>query len=288
MTLSIAYLGPEGTYSQLATLAYRQSRLATTAEPVATLPYPSISRALEATAKGETTLTLVPVENSIEGGVTVTLDMLWRLDNLHIQQAVVMPICHALVSHAPTPADIKVVYSHPQALSQCQRWLDRHMPAVALVPTSSTAEGIQQLQQDPHAASIGSEWAAHLYHLPVLVHNINDYDENHTKFLVLGHSTHTQGQVSSLAFSLSVNAPGALQTVLQIFAQHGVNLSRIESRPTKKSLGDYLFFVDVDASIDVLTQNNVIVEMKRCTETLRIFGSYDVIHLSPQVYDIML
>jgi len=288
MTLSIAYLGPEGTYSQLATLAYRQSLLARGTESIVIQPYPSIARALEATATGETSLTLVPVENSIEGGVTVTLDMLWRLDNLHIQQALVMPICHALVSHAPTPAAIKVVYSHPQALSQCQRWLDRHLPEVALVPTSSTAEGIQQLQQDPQAASIGSEWAAHLYDLPVLVHNINDYDENHTKFLVLGRPSHTQGQVSSLAFSLSVNAPGALQTVLQIFAQHGVNLSRIESRPTKKSLGDYLFFVDVDTSIDGLVQKHVIAEMKRCTETLRIFGSYDVQRFSSQVYDLVI
>lgn len=281
MTVTIAYLGPEGTYSQLAALAYSLDLERQGEESVALRAFPSIPKAIQATATGDTTLTIVPVENSIEGGVTTTLDTLWRLNALRIHHALVMPIRHGFLSYAAGLADIRTVYSHPQALSQCQNWLERWVPQAALVATSSTTEALQHLADDPTIGAIASEWAAQLYDLPLLTHNINDHVDNCTKFWVLGLPdsavSQTPGAYTSLAFTLPVNAPGALLKPLQVFANHAINLSRIESRPAKRALGDYLFFVDLE--IDGHPDQNLtaIQELDQYTERLIDFGSYDLI-----------
>ncbi|MFH7242950.1 MAG: prephenate dehydratase [Spirulina sp.] len=281
MTVTIAYLGPEGTYSQLAALAYsleleRQQKI-----PVTLRAFPSIPKAMQATADGETTLTIVPVENSIEGGVTTTLDTLWRLETLRVHRALVMPIRHGFLSYAPDLGHIRTVYSHPQALSQCQNWLERQVPQAALVPTSSTTEALQHLADNPNIGAISSEWAAQLYDLPILAHDINDLADNCTKFWVLGppNSVVAQptGTYTSLAFTLPINAPGALLKPLQVFAHHAINLSRIESRPAKRALGDYLFFVDLEADCHQDKTLKAIAELKLCTEQLMDFGSYDLV-----------
>lgn len=286
MITTIAYLGPEGTYSQLAALAY-SIELEKGAGIVSRLKsFPSIPRSLQATAQGATTLTLVPVENSIEGGVTPTLDTLWQLKRLKIHQAMIMPIHHGLLSYAPNLEAVKVVYSHPQALSQCQLWLEQQLPWATLVPTSSTAEPLQHLSDSPTIAAVSSAWAAELYDLPVLAQNINDHSDNCTKFWVLGLEDSQDNQTqpnleshTSLAFSLPINAPGALLQPLQVFAQHGINLSRIESRPAKRALGEYVFFVDLEASIQEIRTQTAIQALATCTETLINFGSYNLVSL---------
>ena len=281
MTLTLAYLGPKGTYSQLAALAYSLELEQQRQESVILRAFPSIPKAMQATATGETTLTIVPVENSIEGGVTTTLDTLWRLETLRVHRALVMPIRHGFLSYASGLDQIHTVYSHPQALSQCQNWLEQQVPQATLVPTSSTTEALQHLADNPTIAAIASEWAAELYDLPILAHDINDLADNCTKFWVLGPPDSlvapAAGTYTSLAFTLPVNAPGALLKPLQVFSHHAINLSRIESRPAKRALGDYLFFVDLEADCHQDKTLQAIQELSQCTEQLMDFGSYDLI-----------
>ncbi|HHP7246296.1 MAG TPA: prephenate dehydratase [Elainellaceae cyanobacterium] len=281
MPISIAYLGPPGTYAEAAALACAAWLTQTQGEAPLLIPYPSIFQTLQATASHQTQLTVVPVENSIEGSVSITLDTLWRLDILRIQQAIVLPISHALLSHAASIETIQSVRSHPQALAQCQGWLEKHLPTVKLIPTSSTTEALQHLAQDVSVGAIASQRAAQLYCLPVLAHPINDHPDNCTRFWVMGLQNSKTGSHSSLAFSLPQNVPGSLVKLLQIFADRNINLSRIESRPTKRSLGEYLFFIDVEASLTSDAVQSALHELREQTETLKIFGTYDIMKAQP-------
>ena len=289
MVVSIAHLGPQGTYAEAAALAYaRWLKQQHKGQEVRLHAYPSIAQTIHATASGETNLTVAPVENSIEGGVTITLDTLWKLDKLQIQHALVLPISHALLSRAETLATIHKVYSHPQALAQCQRWLTQFLPNVDLIPTNSTTEGLQHLEQNPTIAAISSKWAAKLYTLPILAYPINDHSDNCTKFWILSLQPSSQGSHTSIAFSLPVNAPGALIKPLQLFAATNINLSRIESRPAKRSLGDYRFFVDLESGISQPHTQAALKALESCTETLKIFGSYETLpigHNGPEKID---
>ncbi|MGJ3247806.1 MAG: prephenate dehydratase [Elainellaceae cyanobacterium] len=276
MPISIAYLGPPGTYAEAAALACAAWLTQTQRETPLLIPYPSIFQTLQATASHQTQLTVVPVENSIEGSVSITLDTLWQLDTLRIQQAIVLPISHALLSHAASIEAIQSVHSHPQALAQCQGWLEKHLPTVKLIPTSSTTEALQHLDQNISVGAIASQRAAQLYRLPILAHPINDHPDNCTRFWVMGLQNCATGSHSSLAFSLPQNVPGSLVKLLQIFADRNINLSRIESRPTKRSLGEYLFFIDVEASLSSDAVQSALHELREQTETLKIFGTYSV------------
>lgn len=280
MSLSIAYLGPTGTYTEFAALTCAHWLKQTTNQDVILEPYPSIARAIKAVSSGQTQLAVVPVENSIEGGVTVTLDTLWQRDNLQIQKALVLPISNALLSHAKTLESIQTVYSHPQPLAQCQGWIESFLPSVDLIPTNSTTEALKHLENS-QAAAIASQRAAQLYNLPVLAHPINDHPDNCTRFWVLGLEPSMEGTHTSLAFSFPANLPGALAKAIQIFAQRTINLSRIESRPTKRSLGEYLFFIDIEADQRDSSVQSALAELGNYTETLKVFGSYAVLPVQP-------
>jgi prephenate dehydratase len=277
MSISIAHLGPAGTYAESAALAHSVWLQKHTGQVATLHPYGSIAQAIRAAAQGETQAAVVPVENSIEGSVTVTLDTLWQLDQLYIQQALVLPIAHALLSTALTIDAIEVVYSHPQALAQCQAWLERFLPSVPLVPTNSTTEALKSLKNNPQAGAISSQRAALLYELPMLAYPINDHPDNCTRFWVLSLEPPQSGSQISLGFSLPANTPGALVKPLQIFAQRQINMSRIESRPTKRSLGDYLFFIDLEADLASSVVQSAFAELQTCTETIKILGSYDIL-----------
>ncbi len=278
MTVSIAHLGPPGTYAEQAALAYTNWVQQETGREAMLCPYPSIAQTLKAVVQAQADFAVVPVENSIEGSVTVTLDMLWQLDTLQIQLALVLPIAHVLLSHAQSLETIQTVYSHPQALAQCQLWLEQFLPSVELISTNSTTEALQQLERDTKTGAIASLRAAQLYNLPILASGINDYPDNCTRFLVVSQDrSQTIGSYTSLAFSLRANVPGALVRPLQVFAQRGINLSRIESRPTKRSLGEYLFFIDLEADTNSSSVQSALVELTACTEILKNFGSYNIL-----------
>lgn len=277
MAISIAHLGPPGTYTEAAAIACLDWLKQETGQDAVLSPYPSIGQTLEAVASKEVQLAVVPIENSIEGSVTMTLDNLWQLDGLRIQRALVMPIFHALLSRAKDWDTIRVVYSHPQALAQCQKWLDKFLPKAQPIALNSTTEALQYLDGDSTIAAISSQRAAQLHHLPILTCPINDYPDNCTRFLLLGLEPSPGGAYTSLAFSTGANQPGALVTPLQIFAQRNINLSRIESRPTKRSLGEYFFFIDLEADARADSMQSALAELTNHTETLKIFGSYDVL-----------
>ncbi|MBX9253965.1 prephenate dehydratase [Desmonostoc muscorum CCALA 125] len=288
MTISIAHLGPPGTYSEQAAVFYVNWLGKSTGVKTMLCPYASISQSLHAVADGQAQLAVVPVENSIEGSVTMTLDTLWQLDSLRIQLALVLPITHTLISCANSLDSIQTVYSHPQALAQCQGWLERFLPRVQIIANNSTTAALELLEQDPTIAAIASSRAAQLYNLPILASGINDYPENFTRFLVVSQGEAKAGSQgsktgathTSLAFSVPANVPGALVKPLQIFAQLGINLSRIESRPTKRSLGEYLFYIDVEADANETQMESALAELSIHTEILKILGTYNVLPVS--------
>ena len=275
---TIAYLGPAGTYSEMAALQYLQLTYPNLTQNIPTLrPYPTIPQAINAAEHSQVEIAIVPVENSIQGGVTMTLDSLWQSESLQIQQAIVIPIAHALITSAAKLEDIKTVYSHPQGLAQCQQWLDRYLPNSQQVATDSTADGVHSAAKDITVAAIASERAAKLYNVPILKFPINDQPDNCTRFLVLGRTAPTtKGTHSSLAFSLNRNIPGALVKPLLVFAERQINLNRIESRPTKRSLGEYIFFIDIDAPVEDPNFNDALQELRAVTENLKILGSYAI------------
>jgi prephenate dehydratase len=288
MTFTIAHLGPAGTYTEQAALTYAQwwsdkmQQFAPT--PV---PFPSIDQTLHAVAQGQTAVAVVPVENSIEGSVTTTLDTLWQLDTLQIRQALVLPIAHVLVAQATQLGTIQTVYSHPQALGQCQQWLHQNLPHAQLLSTHSTTEALKYVEMDASVAAIASERAAHLYNLPIFATAIQDYADNCTRFLVISQPQSALDIpaiagapiYTSLAFSLPQNSPGALVTQLQIFAARDINLSRIESRPTKRSLGEYVFFIDAEAALETEAMQSAVSLLRQDAERLKILGSYSTVQI---------
>lgn len=276
MPLSLAYLGPAGTNSETVAINYLQWLKQNTGQVAEMFAYTSISQALRAVAIEEVERAIVPVENSIEGSVALTLDSLWQWENLKIQQALVLPIVHALISKATKLEDLRVVYSHPQALGQCQGWLDQFLPQVQRFPTNSTTDALHYLEEDLTSGVISAPRAAQIYGLPILAERINDYADNFTRFWVVGLTSTTVGSHTSLAFSVPANVPGALMYPLQIFASRGINLSRIESRPTRRSFGDYLFFIDVEADLQSVALQSALQELTDHTEMLKIFGSYTI------------
>lgn len=272
----IAYLGPTGTYTESAAIACAQWLSQTRGITLSLSPYASIAQAIRAVARQEAPFAVVPVENSTEGSVRMTLDTIWQFDTLQIQQALVLPISHALLSHASSLEAIEIVYSHPQALSQCQGWLETFLPAVQLIPTNSTTEALQHLDDNPHIGAISSQRAAQLYNLPIVAHAINDLPDNCTRFWVIGLEPALTGKHTSLAFSLPANMPGSLVKPLEVLARRSINLSRIESRPTKRAVGDYLFFLDLEADLRSESVQSALAELRNCTETLKILGSYNI------------
>ncbi len=279
---TVAYLGPAGTYTEAAAQDFCGY-----AQLGSLQPYPTIVATLEAVVTGSADWGVVPVENSIEGGVAMTLDTLWRLDPLHIHHALMLPIRHCLIGNTPDwdPSQITEIHSHPQALGQCQTWLRTHLPQATLVGSRSTAAALDQIKDQPHRLAIASQRAAQLYQLPILASPINDHPDNSTRFWVVSQTPSTTGSVTSLAFSLPDNVPGALLRPLQLLAAEGLNLSRIESRPTKKVAGTYVFFIDIEHPHLPHLPANVLSQLGSIAETLKHLGCY---HLLPVREDVAL
>ena len=277
MTISLAHLGPIGTYSESAAIFYGKWLKINQKQDFLLCPQPSISSALNSVISEKVDFAIVPIENSIEGTVNITLDTLWQQKNLKIMRGFTIPIIHCLLSCGENLKNIKTVYSHPQALGQCQQWLKLNLPQVQLIPSNSTTEALKLLPQDPSSAAISSAKAAELYQLPILFSGINDRPDNCTRFLVVGRQTNQAGSHISLAFSLEKNNSGALVKALQVFAERDINLSKIESRPTKKSLGEYLFFLELEGSLQESKVQEAISILKNYAEEVNIFGNYSFI-----------
>jgi prephenate dehydratase len=241
------YLGPPGTFAEEALLA-----LGTATEAV---PFPTVVDCFRAVREGEVPEALVPIENSIEGSVNQTLDQLAAArDELKIRAEVVHPVRHHLIARAEVaPSELTRVLSHPHATAQCQAYLRANAPGAEIVAANSTADAVRTVSaaEEPWAA-IGTLRAADLYGCRVIAPDISDTDGNSTRFVLLG--TEAAPAVgpgrfrTSIICALERDRPGALLAILQEFAMRAVNLSKLESRPTKTGLGRYLFFIDIDGS----------------------------------------
>ncbi|MBI4340365.1 MAG: prephenate dehydratase [Chloroflexi bacterium] len=270
MLQRIAYFGPAGTFTEAAALKYApQGQL---------LPFPSIAAAAEAVSAGQADEGVVPIENSLEGSVTDTLDLLIHGSDLQIRRELVIPIEHCLLVRPGTgQEDIRVIYSHPQALGQCRGFLGHRFPQASLVPAMSTAAAAERLQQEPKgAAAIGNLRAAELYGMQVLARSIQDNAGNATRFVALGptDSPPTGDDKTSLCFSFAEDRPGLLYAALGEFARRGINLLKVESRPTKQSLGQYIFLLDLAGHRTDAMAAQAVEALRRQVAMLKMFGSY--------------
>ncbi len=265
--LTVACLGPAGTYSSMAArknfghgAAYTMS--ATIAD---------VFREVES---GRADYGCIPVENSIEGVVNPTLDTL-RETPLQIVSELYLPIHHQLLSHAASLQDINCVYSHPQVLGQCRRYLAANLPNASLIETASSARAAELAALDPASAALASAEASALFDLPVTAENVEDISGNTTRFLIIAnHSTSPTGNdKTSICFVLKDRA-GALSHALQPLSDAGISLSMIESRPLHQGNWEYCFFTDVDGHIAGDKLQQAFAELEKSCVRLKIFGSY--------------
>jgi chorismate mutase/prephenate dehydratase len=265
--MKVAFLGPKATFSHLAAMEH----FGLSAELV---PQKSIPAVFEEVEKGRTLYGVVPVENSTEGVVSHTLDMFMGSD-LKINAEVLLEVSHFLLSRTGRIEDVKKVYSHPQPLAQCRRWLADNLPNVPLVDVASTTLAAQIVSEDYSAAAIASEYAASLYDLKVVRERIEDQVNNVTRFLVIGNrlADRCGEDRTSLMFSVK-DEPGILYRMLEPFAKRGLNLSKIESRPNKTKAWEYIFFLDLAGHVSDPAVAEAVEELKGFCQFVKVLGSY--------------
>jgi prephenate dehydratase len=274
--MRLAFLGPAGTYGEQA--AQRLAALEGVA--VELVPKSMIRAVIQAVAEGDCEAAVVPVENSVEGGVTASHDALWEHPDLTVVRALVLPIRHALVGTGPLEG-ISEVLSHPQALAQCGHWLARQLPGALQLPTNSTAEAARLVRGSRFRGAIASKEAAAEHGLEVLAYPINDVPGNCTRFVMLRRGDRRlEGPLASLAFSLHANRPGALLEALSCFSRHGLNMTRIESRPSKREMGEYIFFVDLELPTKSSQVEQALAELEPLCGNLAHFGAYPLTNLA--------
>jgi chorismate mutase/prephenate dehydratase len=216
----------------------------------------------------------VPVENSSEGVVSHTLDMFLN-STLKICGEVTLRIHHNLLGIGKDLQDLEVVYSHQQSLAQCRGWLDRHLPGVGRVPVGSNAEAARRAVGSPHAAAIAGTMAAELYGLAVLVPNIEDEADNTTRFLVIGQQAVPPSGEDKTSLLLSTrNEAGGLHQLLAPLADHGISMTRIESRPSRRGNWDYVFFIDINGHRDDADVRSALDALQRQAGMFKVLGSY--------------
>ena len=270
MSIRVAYLGPKGTYAEKA--AKELAQLENLNSPLF-IPCQGLRSVIDHLANNLCEAAVVPIENSVEGGVTSTLDALWRHKNLFIHRAIVIPIHHSLLSSGSL-STISEVLSHPQALAQCSNWLHDNIPNAVHLPTNSTVEAIRMVKGSQFRAAIGSKDASE--ELNILAYPINDIEGNCTRFVLLSkNDLKTEGNKASIAFSLNSNSPGSLLKALNCVASLGLNMSRIESRPSKRELGEYVFFIDLDLnSINKKAFSQITKDLSPLCNHIISFGCY--------------
>ena len=270
MVRSIAYFGPKGTYTEEAAFQY---------DPEADLqPFQTIPAVGLAVTSSTTDLGVVPIENSLEGAVNNTLDILISQPDLSIFNELVLPINHYLMVKPGTKtSDIQVIYSHPQSLGQCQEYLESRFPNVQQIASLSNSAAVADMEQSPvAAAAIGPRRAAALYGAEIIDQDIQDSPNNMTRFVVLAHHDHppTGDDKTSMCLSFDQEAPGVLYRALNEFASRNVNLRKIESRPTKLMLGQYIFLIDCDGHREDQLVKEAIQALNTSNSTLKVLGSY--------------
>ncbi len=267
-TMSIAYLGPEATFTHQAALQRFGTSLSYT-------PLKTITDVFNEVARRRVEFGVVPIENSTEGIVTHTLDM-FADSPLKIVAQIVLPIQQCLMSKVPRK-QIKRLFVHPQSLAQCRNWIHRHLPGAEIIETSSNARSAELAAREKNAGAIGGLLAAEKYGLPVLEHDVQDNAGNATRFLVLGRESGpaTGKDRTSIMFSIA-DRVGSLHSALAPFRKYRINMTRIESRPNKRKAWEYFFFVDVDGHVSDKRVAKAIEQLSEHCSSVKILGSYPI------------
>ncbi|MBI2909712.1 MAG: prephenate dehydratase [Chloroflexi bacterium] len=266
----IAHLGPPGTFTEEAAILY---------DAIAQLlPFPSVAAVASAVDTGMADEGIVAIENSIEGSVTDTLDLLIHESNLMIRREVMLPISHCLLTKPGVKAaQVKAIFSHPSALGQCRRFIERCFPKAQVIASLSTTAAVEEmLAGQAPAAAIATQRAAAIYGAEILAKGIQDQSANVTRFVVLARTDHppTGFDKTSLSFYIEEDRPGSLCEVLQEFSQRGINLAKIESRPSKDTPWRYFFLVDLEGHRQDPIVAEALARVQEKTALCKVFGSY--------------
>jgi chorismate mutase/prephenate dehydratase len=265
--MTIAYLGPEGTFTQSAALKHFGHFVNTTSLGA----IDEVFREVEASAAD---YGIVPIENSTEGVVSHTLDMFLN-SSLKICGEVELRIHHCLLSNEKKMDKIKKIYSHQQSFAQCREWINAHLSGVETIAVSSNAKAAKLAQEEKHAAAIAGETAAEIYELNILHKNIEDEPGNTTRFLVIGsQATGKSGDDKTSLMITAKNKPGALYSLLEPFSRNGISMTRIESRPSRRQTWDYVFFVDLEGHIEQENIKQALAEIEADGAIVKVLGAY--------------
>lgn len=275
--MKIAFLGPHASFTQLAAAQlFPDEEL---------LPQASILDCFKAVENGEAVKAVVPLENSIEGTVSMTLDYLYKTPSIKIEAEAVMPIAHHLMIHpANSIENIERIYSHPQALAQSFHFLDTHykeIPKQDFSSTAAAAKFVSENQGSPIAA-VANQFAANLYGLKIINRNIQDFEQNHTRFIIISKEQNKYkndkleilGEKAGMLITLPEDHPGGLHQVLSVFAWRKMNLSKIESRTLKTGLGNYFFFINVEGPWEDVLYGNALKELESIKANVDFLGNY--------------
>jgi prephenate dehydratase len=275
--LKVGYLGPRGTFSELAVEKYLKGKAYTA------LPFRSIEAVFKSVGTGEADMGILPIENSCEGAVNQTVDLLANgyphdvTNEIKITGEIILPIKHSLLVRPNVlKQNIECIISHPQALAQCRKYLGKNFPKVELIEVSSTAEAVKKVSQSTKAfAAIAMANIAEKNGLVVLQKNINDYPNNETRFIVISKEENSCTTNCKTSLLLNVlDQPGALYQVLKEFSLRNINLTKIESRPAKTKIGEYVFFIDLDGHYLDPEISEAINRINIITYPVKVLGSY--------------
>jgi chorismate mutase / prephenate dehydratase len=267
--LKVAFLGPEGTFTQQAVLRHF-------GHSVRALALPTVDEVFQEVEAGNADFGVVAIENSSEGTITNTLDR-FLTSPLRICGEVELRIHHCLIGKMDALERVVRVCSHGQALAQCRGWLDEHLPEAERIPVASNAEGARRARDEQGSAAIAGETAAEVYGLNILVREIEDRADNTTRFLVVGRKLLRPSGADRTTLLLTygdTSSPGALYRLLEPLAKHGINMTRIESRPSRRRKWDYVFFIDVEGHAEDERVRKALAALKKRASLFRVLGSY--------------
>lgn len=271
--MKVAFLGPPGTYTEEALTKVFDP------EKNEFVPFTSVTDVIQAVESRSCAKGIVPIENSIEGSVTETLDYMAFNSNVLIEKEIVIKIHHHLLGLSNAVAkDIKTIISHPQAFAQCRETVKKMFGEIHIEPALSTADAVKIVSEkkDPLLAAIGNAFAARLYNLDFLIKDIADFKDNQTRFVIIGEAKapKTGYDKTSIVCFMGDDRPGGLLEILQEFSFRYINLTKIVSRPTKKKFGDYCFFIDMEGHIEDQNIKSAINCLKCKLPKLKFLGSY--------------
>ncbi|MCL4416363.1 MAG: prephenate dehydratase [Actinobacteria bacterium] len=271
----ISYLGPEGTFSEEALLKFAGSF-----NNITPLPMPSIVDVIKSVDRGEAEEGLIPIENSLEGSVNIAQDILAFESEAKIIREITIAIRHNLIAKKGAKiSQIKKIISHPHATAQCRIFLSDNLPDAEIIAANSTAEAVRKLTElESDTAAIGTKIAAQLYNLEIIADDIEDSKVNKTRFVFVGNFIPPKSSLdkTSIVCFLKKDKPGSLYNILKEFADRNINLTKIESRPARKDIGDYVFMIDMEGHIHDKVIFEAIESLRRSVYMIKILGSYPV------------